>query len=245
MNVSSFPFRPPMLGVTPAARLYYRYLVLFVNGKLPARANISRGPLLRSLQLDSRRSTIDFSQDRPRRDPVDFDQYPQYKVHCTPQKKWGTLLPPDRHTLSPIERPDACQGTWRGRGDGSTSRTSEPLLRRLPTKWDETELNRLQVWPGQLLHTAVAPRLVPDGKRGRCRYYPPPSRSHHPTEVSDDSPPLGQLDEAGSPSPSVFVLPVPGSLEFRRSPLSALVRSLSYVNHAARTCRKRPYGQKC
>jgi len=41
-------------------------------------------------------------------------------------------------------------------------------------------LNRLQVWPGQLLHTAVAPRLVPDGKRGRCRYYPPPSRSLSP-----------------------------------------------------------------
>jgi len=45
-----------------------------------------------------------------------------------------------------------------------------------------------------------------------------PLSAAHSTEVPDDSPPLGQLDRAGSPSPSVSHLPVPGSLEFRRSP---------------------------
>jgi len=73
-ELSSLPIWPPMLSVTPAARFYYRYLALFVNQKLAARANISRGPLVRPLKLDSRRPSIDLSQDGPRRDPVDFQQ---------------------------------------------------------------------------------------------------------------------------------------------------------------------------
>jgi len=46
-----------------------------------------------------------------------------------------------------------------------------------------------------------------------------PLSAAHSTEDSDDAPPLGWLDEAGSPSPSVSRLPVPGSLELCRAPL--------------------------
>jgi hypothetical protein len=71
-ELSSLPIWPPMLGVTPAARFYYRYLALFVNKKLSTRPNISRRSFVRPLKLNPSRPPIDLSQDRPRRDPIDF-----------------------------------------------------------------------------------------------------------------------------------------------------------------------------
>lgn len=91
----------------------------------------------------------------------------------------------------------------------------QPLTRVRVLGVGEVQIHRLH------LRTAAPTAAHKTGKWGRCERCPPPSRSHHPTEDSDDSPPLGWLDEAGSPSPSVFVLPVPGLPELRRSPLSA------------------------
>jgi hypothetical protein len=190
-ELSSLPIWPPMLGVTPAARLYYRYLVLFVNEKLPTRANISRGPLVRPLKLNPSRSSINLSQDGPRRDPVQLEQYPQYKNHCTPQKKWEAAEPPGRHTFISHKRPDACQGT----GVGEV--TAPPAA------------------PPNRCSCGCPHNLVSGGGVGITL----PLSAAHSTEVPDDSPPLGWLDEAGSPSPSVSHLPVPGLLELCRAPL--------------------------
>lgn len=110
----------------------------------------------------------------------------------------GGNPPPYQTHLFPLQPLDACRENLAWARYESTIRTSEPLLRRLPTK------------------------LVSGGGASVAL---PLSVSIALTEDSDSSPPLGQLDEAGSPSPSVFVLPVPGLPEFRRGPRPALVRS--------------------
>ena len=107
-------------------------------------------------------------------------------------KKSGRLLSLPRHTLVSHKRPDARQGT----GVGEV--TAPPAA------------------PQNRCSDGCPQNSVSGGGVGITL----PLSAAHSTEDPDDSPPLGQLDEAGSPSPSVFVLPVPGSLELCRSPLA-------------------------
>jgi hypothetical protein len=132
-------------------------------------------------------------------------------------KKSGRLQSLPRHTLVSHKRPDACQGT----GVGEV--TAPPAA------------------PQNRCSDGCPHNLVSGGGVGITL----PLSAAHSTEDPDDSPPLGQLDRAGSPSSSVSRLPVPGSLEFCRSPSPCIdaLPATSITLHASP--KKRTYGQKC